>query len=502
MTPWDNNFWIDLNYLDVARAAQYCGAYLTSILYIEIAATEMDMNRNPTHYSIESHDDESQEFYFSQGASLYPQNRTEASKMEKLLLKAYSSIGEVDAAFGCGSARFADTQSTIQHVGRQREWARLLTLANGSSLDRESCSDIHVVESLKQLGACNILWSYLKGVETEHGGIPEDLKQSQFECGWRLSNWDMNADKPAYIKNILLDDSSSTHSAFQMHLYESIQSGITQDHQNHLAAIRNGYKSVHTELRHATLESSENLYGFMSDFQLLKVVEDFIGSSSNQGSGFDIKQTLGKWKLQDRIPVSDFNYQEPSLYLRNVLLRAYDEKNPRVNLENEIVESLVDLTSKAREASHLLYAESCATSLSAVCTRPSMSKEVEIAKNKWAGKKTQDALNILNRLIKKSTHEDELYPSLLLTFGDWLAESHCERPTVILEKYLQRACSIYEKRTTSPQEVSRAYIVLAKYADAQYQNVAKYISSDVFQAKMEHAKRVRFDFTFVLQCGT
>ena len=37
-TPWDNNFWLDLDYLDVATAAQKCSAYFTSLLYTEIWA--------------------------------------------------------------------------------------------------------------------------------------------------------------------------------------------------------------------------------------------------------------------------------------------------------------------------------------------------------------------------------------------------------------------------------------------------------------------------------
>ena len=36
VTPWDNNFWLDLDFLDVAKAAQLCSAYFTSMLYIEI----------------------------------------------------------------------------------------------------------------------------------------------------------------------------------------------------------------------------------------------------------------------------------------------------------------------------------------------------------------------------------------------------------------------------------------------------------------------------------
>ena len=35
-TPWDNNFWLDLDFLSIAMAAQYCSAYFTSLLCIEI----------------------------------------------------------------------------------------------------------------------------------------------------------------------------------------------------------------------------------------------------------------------------------------------------------------------------------------------------------------------------------------------------------------------------------------------------------------------------------
>ena len=35
-TAWDNNFWLDLDFLDIGKAAQLCSAYFTSLLCIEI----------------------------------------------------------------------------------------------------------------------------------------------------------------------------------------------------------------------------------------------------------------------------------------------------------------------------------------------------------------------------------------------------------------------------------------------------------------------------------
>ena len=36
MTPWDNNFWLDVNYLQMAKAAQYCSAHFSTVLLAEI----------------------------------------------------------------------------------------------------------------------------------------------------------------------------------------------------------------------------------------------------------------------------------------------------------------------------------------------------------------------------------------------------------------------------------------------------------------------------------
>ena len=35
-TPWDNNFWLDVNYFRVARAAKECNLLFTAALYLEI----------------------------------------------------------------------------------------------------------------------------------------------------------------------------------------------------------------------------------------------------------------------------------------------------------------------------------------------------------------------------------------------------------------------------------------------------------------------------------
>lgn len=101
--------------------------------------------------------------------------------------------------------------------------------------------------------------------------------------------------------------------------------------------------------------------------------------------------------------------------------------------------------------------------------------------------------HILGRQLKKSSPDGcDLYPVMLLLYGEWLSETMSERPSVILEKYFVRSCKIYEKRAGASQvETAKAHFVLAKYADTQYQNLSKYVKSDIFTDKVNYYNKVK-----------
>lgn len=44
-TVFDDSFWLDLNYLEVAVAAQSCAAHFTALLYAEIYADKINMDK-------------------------------------------------------------------------------------------------------------------------------------------------------------------------------------------------------------------------------------------------------------------------------------------------------------------------------------------------------------------------------------------------------------------------------------------------------------------------
>lgn len=135
--------------------------------------------------------------FYSQGSSLLPTRgiRGVHSSSYELLLKAYTNIGEPDAVYGCGSARFSDGMMNISHLQQRMQFYRVLSASDGNAVDSNSPTKAGVGGALKDLALYNTLWTYLKGIETEDKVLDHDLAEIQFECGWRLSKWNLNCDK-------------------------------------------------------------------------------------------------------------------------------------------------------------------------------------------------------------------------------------------------------------------------------------------------------------------
>lgn len=47
----ESNFWLELNYLEVAKAAQSCSAHFTALLYTEIYVDKVKANMEESHRS-------------------------------------------------------------------------------------------------------------------------------------------------------------------------------------------------------------------------------------------------------------------------------------------------------------------------------------------------------------------------------------------------------------------------------------------------------------------
>jgi hypothetical protein len=153
------------------------------------------------------------------------------------LCQAYTSIGEADAVYGCGSARYSDFHSNIQHLQQMNQWNRSLAAFDADTSHRNN-SEVGACVALKELGLFNSLWTYMQGFESIHGRLEPKLSEIQYECGWRLSKWDLNWDKATYVKDSIEIEDLTEVATVQKSIYESIQSGLSKDKLSHNESIR------------------------------------------------------------------------------------------------------------------------------------------------------------------------------------------------------------------------------------------------------------------------
>ncbi|KAI3354414.1 hypothetical protein L3Q82_018938 [Scortum barcoo] len=105
-TVCDSNFWLELNYLEVAKAAQSCSAHFTALLYTEIYVDKIKANMEESRRSKSrttrklNFEENSQNFSIS---SLTEKSVEDTNiSLQELLIEVYRSIGEPDSLYGCG----------------------------------------------------------------------------------------------------------------------------------------------------------------------------------------------------------------------------------------------------------------------------------------------------------------------------------------------------------------------------------------------------------------
>ncbi|CAG5119605.1 unnamed protein product, partial [Candidula unifasciata] len=140
-TAWHNNFWLDLNYLEVARAAQYCSANFSAVLFTEIWwDTQRNQSSTIENSSSSQTPDYSQESQLDPLTLVSSQGETGQS-VQELLLDVYTSIGDPDGIYGCGAGKLAQPMTRVQtYLHEQQQTKALTTLDIGISHNTSSVS--------------------------------------------------------------------------------------------------------------------------------------------------------------------------------------------------------------------------------------------------------------------------------------------------------------------------------------------------------------------------
>uniref|UniRef100_A0A8C3RPQ8 non-specific serine/threonine protein kinase n=1 Tax=Chelydra serpentina TaxID=8475 RepID=A0A8C3RPQ8_CHESE len=490
-TVFDDSFWLELNYLEVAMVAQSCAAHFTALLYTEIYADKINLDKQQKSQSptINRLNEKSKE---ETGISL-----------QDLLMEIYRSIGEPDSLYGCGGGRMLQPLARIRTYEHEAIWGKALVTYDLEASLPPATRQAGIIEALQNFGLCHTLSTYLKGLEYENTEWCAELKEIRYQAAWRNMQWD----------HISSAKDEMGRSGYHESLYDALQS--LRDRE--FSAFREGLKDARVseveELCKGSLESVFSLYPTLCRLQTIGELENIGQLFSRSVTNKQLNDVYLKWQRQSQLlKDSDFGFQEPIMALRTVILEILLEKesenSKRECIKDILTKHLVELSKLARTAKNTQLPERAMFQIKqynpAMCVVSEW--QLEEAQVFWAKKEESLALSILKEMIKKldtNWFQVENDPSLRLIYteclrlcGNWLAETCLENPTVIMQKYLEKAVEIAGSHSgDSSDELKsgrmKAFLSLARFSDTQYQRIENYMKSSEFENKQALLKKAK-----------
>uniref|UniRef100_A0A3B4ARZ4 non-specific serine/threonine protein kinase n=1 Tax=Periophthalmus magnuspinnatus TaxID=409849 RepID=A0A3B4ARZ4_9GOBI len=493
-----SNFWLDLNYLEVAKAAQSCSAHFTALLYTEIYVDKIKANlednkSRPKATRRINFEDNSQNLTIS---SLTEKSMEDTNiNLQDLLIEVYRSIGEPDSLYGCGGETMTSSL-TIRTYEHEANWGKALTSYDLHSSLPEAIRQVGIVKGLQNFGLSSILSTYMRGLESEGQEWGAELRELRFQAAWRNTQWDFD-----------ISESDKTKLGFHEFVFCTLQALRDKEFSVFDDSIKDAGAEVE-ELCRGSLEAVSSLYPALRNLQTIRELE---------GAPFSdvaLKVVYSQWQQHLQLLVdSDFSLVEPILAVRSVahqtLLSTLEEPDSVQYLSSVLTDHLMELCRLARRAGNTQLAEravfqmkphSSGVSWESNCIA---SWQLEEAQVFWAKGEQELALGLLRKMIHHLEEKVDFNPAVVPVYteclrlcGNWLAETCLESPGVILEKYLERAVEVIESRSEAQDsrlqsQRTEAFLSLARFSDAQYQSIDKYMSSSEFenkQALLEKAK--------------
>ncbi|KAK3095904.1 hypothetical protein FSP39_020638 [Pinctada imbricata] len=493
-TVWDNNFWLDLNYLHISKVALYCSAYFSAVMYAEIwcnserLKTEADMKKKNSQGSQGHGQGHSQVVeQFSQDTpieSLSSNSEGVEVNVQDLLLEAYRQTGDPDGVYGCGAGRLADTTSRLKTYEHECKWDKAaLTYDIERSLGGV---DIGMLQAIQKLGTRDWLQRCLQDVGSKPGSNPE-IREIQYQAAWHSAQWDMENNA-----------STSKGASFHENVYTALSSVRDRQPMNAVSAINSAKLCVLDGLGETTIESCRSLYPLLSNLQCVSQIDHVLqGDLSNS---LVLDELNERWMEESLAIYTDFDYIEPTYQIRCAVLKILGGIcEDHVGAQTGLQHQLMTLVKEAVGAKKHQVAERALFELMSHVTtdlKVEIPKLIEQAKFYWTRQEPNIAKHLMKNLIgrlekNESLDAARLYPLALSIYGSWLAETHSENHNIILEQYLEKTVSLMESLEFDGDSCLDAYLSLARFCDGQYQNIVNYMKSSTFEAKQGLMKKAQ-----------
>ncbi|XP_062594895.1 serine-protein kinase ATM-like [Saccostrea cucullata] len=261
LTVWDNNYWLDINYLHIAKAALSCSAHFSAVFYAEIWCNYQRIKQEEALKKSSSLSEVvSQSFtQDSQVDSLSSVSGEVTLNVQDLLLEAYRQIGDPDGVYGCGAGRLPDPVSRIRMYEHEGQWEKAV-ITYDIGLQQHSQQEVDLLKALDSFGSKNLLDSYLENYPNPKSGAIRNLI---FKSAIKVGKWDLNMDESSECS---FDEAVHRSLCTLKHSQFSIVS----------TALDMARKNALDRLRDASMESCRCLYPILSDLQCIYQIDQAV----------------------------------------------------------------------------------------------------------------------------------------------------------------------------------------------------------------------------------
>nr|XP_029716686.1 serine/threonine-protein kinase ATM-like [Aedes albopictus] len=459
---------IQLNWLQIAAASLHCQAYFKAILYGELwcmgqrdeGADSDAINRNPQLMSI--------------------------------MKAAHLSVGVEDAA----KAFLDPLHSRSEYYQLERRYNQSLLYYDVASSSKSSAFErSSYVQALKS--SC-----FYGLANTVAGGDSMD-----YECAWRLADW-----------NVALDDGTNhskpkvewQHMFDQQH-YKALKCLELKDELATESAVLEARKAVAEMLKGGSMESTQNIYPYLSKLRQLQQIEDFMNVQFYRVIDGEA-ELLNKWDQQDQLPYGDFSFMEAILAQRIVVLKTARVRAMRKWVPDALNQALFCLIHEARISGHFQVAAAniCAMSQQVLPETVKALLMLEDAQLNWANGDKFLSKRLVNEIVAGGKCKDLMVNAAAYRiYGTFLAETYAEDVHNLYKKFFKHSQTLVEEglRHASQHDKGTAidyqrkcldsdrnFVILhtvAKYADREFVRLKKHFTSAEFKSKkmnLEHMK--------------
>uniref|UniRef100_R7WG20 Serine/threonine-protein kinase ATM n=1 Tax=Aegilops tauschii TaxID=37682 RepID=R7WG20_AEGTA len=494
-SSWRKVYWLSVDYLVAARAAQRCSCDFATLMYVELWCEEQfnKLDLGPPD--------------FSQQESLAPHIG--------LLVEAFTHINEPDSIYGITLAN--EVASQIIRYEHEGNWSSALEYYDllVRSTPKENLANfagtVLTGPSVSSKAEENLLnWKMHKGLMSQ--GLTNQkacLQQDsefvdiQYEAAWRAGNWDFSFFVPYSSQP---SSRSRDYCLFNENLHSCLRALQNGDSEQFQGKLSHSKMDLVLALSNASKESTKYIHSTVLKLQMLdhlsmawelrwKFCPDQAPKSNVGTEEFNLVPAVPK-RNQLELLSKEWNFIlcqternldlfEPFLAFRRGLLKI-------LGSEEHLIEHLFQSASALRKGLRFSLAAASLYELKELCchrdqqTVPStyFLSKLEEAKLLRAQGQHDMAIGLGKYILKNHTDERNKSDVYRLV-GKWLAETRSSNSRTIIEDYLNHSVAL-DKKYMSRQ--CRTHFHLAHYTYNLFKSYEERLSSNEWQAALRLRK--------------